>query len=80
MVDSHLLEQKSAMGPKSTWKAIKLAQDFIEILLTANAGYRLKKNDASFILVPKQVVFKLQSLYHQLKCSSSQVQGSAGLA
>lgn len=77
--DSHLLEQK-AMGPKASWKMIKLAQDFIEILLTSNAGYRLEKKDGTFLLVPKHVIFKLKNLYHQLKRSSSQVQGSAGLA
>lgn len=75
--DSHLLEQKQALGQNATWKQLNFAQQFIEMLLTANAQYSVENFDESFLLVPKHVTYKLKQLYHLLKRRSGQVQGSA---
>lgn len=41
--DSHLLEQKQAWGQDATWRMIYFAQQFIEVLLTANDRYTVEK-------------------------------------
>ncbi|XP_058424600.1 coiled-coil domain-containing protein 38 [Diceros bicornis minor] len=64
--------QKQAWGQDATWKAIYFAQQFIEILLAANAGYTMEREDAKFLMVPTHVTYKLEHLYHQLKRSSGQ--------
>jgi len=74
--DSHLLEQKQEFGQDATWRTIYFAQQFIEILLTANAGFTVEKEAESY-LVPKHVTYKLERIYQQLKRRSGQVQGSA---
>lgn len=73
--DSHLLEQKQAWGQDATRTAIYFAQQFIEILLSANTRYTLERE--SLLMVPKHVTYKLKHLYRQLKLRSAQVQGSA---
>lgn len=74
--DSHLLEQKQEWGQDST-RTISFAQKFIEILLSANAGYTVETQKESFLTVPKHVTYKLEHLYQQLIRRSGQVQGSA---
>lgn len=61
--DSHLLEERQALGQDATWRAIYFAQQFTKILLTANAGYTAEKKDKDFLTVPKQVIYKLEHLY-----------------
>ena len=75
--DSHLLEQKQECGQDSTRRMIYFAQKFIEILLSANAGYTVETQKQSFLTVPKNVTYKFEHLYQQLKWHSGQVQGSA---
>ena len=75
--DSHLPEQKQEWGQDATWRTIYFAQKFIEILLSANAGYTVERQKESFLTVPKHVTYKLEHLYQQLKRHSGQVQGSA---
>lgn len=44
--DSHLPEQKQEWGQDATWRTIYFAQ-FIEILLSANAGYTVERQKVS---------------------------------
>lgn len=74
--DSHLLEQKQELRQEATWRTIYFAQQFIEILLTANAKFTVEKEAESF-LVPKHVTYQLERIYQQLRRRSGQVQGSA---
>lgn len=73
---SHLPEQKQELGQDATWRTIYFAQQFIEILLTANAGFMVEKEAESY-LVPKHVTYQLEHIYQQLRRRSGQVQGSA---
>lgn len=73
--DSHLLEQKQAWGQHATRRPTYLAQQFIEILLTANARYKEETENENILKVPKHVTYKLEHLYQQLRRSSGQVQG-----
>lgn len=79
--DSHLLEQKQAVGQTTMWRQLNLAQQFIETLLTANAVSPEEKEDESYLSgsknIPKQVSYKLEHINYVLKRRSSQVQGSA---
>lgn len=79
--DSHLLEQKQALGQNAIWRQLNLAQQFIETLLAANAEPPDEKEDESYLSVPKHipkhVTYKLEHINYVLKRRNSQVQGSA---
>ncbi|XP_072829307.1 coiled-coil domain-containing protein 38 isoform X1 [Vicugna pacos] len=64
--------QTQAWGQDATWRATYFAQQFIEILLSANAGYTMEKQEECFFMVPKHVTYKLEQLYQQLKRRSGQ--------
>ncbi|KAM9072033.1 coiled-coil domain-containing protein 38 [Megaptera novaeangliae] len=64
--------QKQEWGQDATWRTIYFAQKFIEILLSANAGYTVETQKESFLTVPKHVTYKLEHLYQQLKRHSGQ--------
>ena len=58
--DSHLIEQKQEQGQDSTRRTIYFAQKFIEILLSANAGYTVEtqketQNNANNLVIVRTV-------------------------
>ncbi|XP_027449036.1 coiled-coil domain-containing protein 38 isoform X3 [Zalophus californianus] len=63
--------QKQEFGQDATWRTIYFAQQFIEILLTANARFTVEKEAESY-LVPKYVTYKLEHIYQQLRRRSGQ--------
>ncbi|XP_032202627.1 coiled-coil domain-containing protein 38 isoform X1 [Mustela erminea] len=63
--------QKQELGQEATWRTIYFAQQFIEILLTANAKFTVEKEAESF-LVPKHVTYQLERIYQQLRRRSGQ--------
>ncbi|XP_023487607.1 coiled-coil domain-containing protein 38 isoform X1 [Equus przewalskii] len=64
--------QKQAWGQHATRRPTYLAQQFIEILLTANARYKEETENENILKVPKHVTYKLEHLYQQLRRSSGQ--------
>lgn len=75
--DAHLLERKQEMGQNTTWRVIHIAQQFVELLLIANTGFTMAKEDDNFLTVLRQVTYHLKNLHQQLKWHSVEVQGSA---
>ncbi|XP_025294941.1 coiled-coil domain-containing protein 38 isoform X3 [Canis lupus baileyi] len=63
--------QKQEWGQAATWRTIYFAHQFIEILLTANAGYTVEKEPESY-MVPKHITYKLEHIYQQLRRRSGQ--------
>ncbi|KAM8935334.1 coiled-coil domain-containing protein 38 isoform 10-T10 [Lycaon pictus] len=63
--------QKQEWGQAATWRTIYFAHQFIEILLTANAGYTVEKEPESY-MVPKHITYKLERIYQQLRRRSGQ--------
>ncbi|CAD7681314.1 unnamed protein product [Nyctereutes procyonoides] len=63
--------QKQEWGQAATWRTIYFAHQFIEILLTANAGDTVGKEPESY-MVPKHVTYKLEHIYQQLRQRSGQ--------
>ncbi|XP_045443379.1 coiled-coil domain-containing protein 38 [Pipistrellus kuhlii] len=68
--------QKQAFGQTAMWRQLNLAQQFIETLLTANAGSPEEKEDENYLSgpknIPKQVSYKLEHINYVLKRRSSQ--------
>ncbi|XP_070310254.1 coiled-coil domain-containing protein 38 isoform X5 [Odocoileus virginianus] len=64
--------QKQEWGQDSTRRTIYFAQKFIEILLSANAGYTVETQKERFLTIPKHVTYKLEHLYQQLIRRSGQ--------
>ncbi|CAK7305966.1 Coiled-coil domain-containing protein 38 [Vulpes lagopus] len=62
---------KQEWGQAATWRTIYFAHQFIEILLTVNAGYTVEKEPESY-MVPKHVTYKLKHIYQQLRRRSGQ--------
>ncbi|KAL4676104.1 hypothetical protein H8959_010249 [Pygathrix nigripes] len=65
--DAHLLERKQEMGQNTTWRVIHTAQQFVELLLIANTGFTMVKEDDNFLTVLRQVTYHLKNLHQQLK-------------
>ncbi|XP_054552097.1 coiled-coil domain-containing protein 38 isoform X2 [Talpa occidentalis] len=64
--------QKRAFGQNATWKEIKFARKFIEILSSEKAWHKLATNDANFLVVPTHIINKFQHYHQQIKRRSSQ--------
>ncbi|XP_053439563.1 coiled-coil domain-containing protein 38 isoform X3 [Nycticebus coucang] len=62
--------QKQEVQQNVTWRTICIAQQFIELLLAANAPHTrvtMEKEENNVLMVPGHVTFKLKSIYQRLK-------------